>query len=267
MARFRVPGVAKPDEVTNSMSGRARWVVQAGSINNVIVRGGRAWPLIGALLVALAAVGGIWGWTTLSAPSVPLSVTSTQHADVGWVVPDRSDDPIPLERDKQPPGGVAAISLSVSMTVHGLTDEAVVLEGVRLEIVARRTPTKGALLWTGPICPCDLLPVRHHGADLDAPTPAFEFHEGEDDSANFPYKISSTAPEKIAVSAVTSRATSTGASTCRGRPAPTRASSRSTTTAPRSASPRRRGPRSSARTRPNGCEPRRTPATATDADL
>ncbi|TWP48803.1 hypothetical protein FKR81_26255 [Lentzea tibetensis] len=186
------------------MSGRARWVVQAGSIDNVIVRGARAWPVIGALLVTLAAVGGIWGWTTLRAPSVPLSVTSTQKADVGWLVPDRPDDPIPLDRDNRPPDGVAGTSLSVSMTVHGLTDEAVVLEGARVEVVARRPPTSGgALLWTGPICPCYLLPVRHYGADLDSPTLALKFYEGEDGSAPFPYTVSRTAPEKIVVSATT----------------------------------------------------------------
>ncbi|GLZ33863.1 hypothetical protein Lesp02_60510 [Lentzea sp. NBRC 105346] len=177
-------------------------MVQADSIDTVTVhQPHRTWPLLLLALVLFAAVGGIWGWQTLQAPSVPLTASISYTPAVGWVVPFRDDSPLPYVA--QPSNGIPGRAASLSITVHGLTDEAVVLEGIRLETVARRAPTPGAFLWSGRLCPCDVVPIRMFAADLDGLDPTLKFFAGENNEADFPYKVTRSAPEKIVVNVAT----------------------------------------------------------------
>ncbi|SES40478.1 hypothetical protein [Actinokineospora terrae] len=137
-------------------------------------------------------------------PAVAAKVLSGRCAG-GWVVPDASA-PVPLTDPATPPGGaVQADQGLVVVTVQGHDRAQVVVEGMKVDIVARRPAVVGALLPT----PCetdDDGPSRVFGVDLndDTPVPTGRYDD-DGRETGYPYKV--TAVERGEIRLVPSVAT------------------------------------------------------------
>ncbi|GLZ37663.1 hypothetical protein [Actinokineospora sp. NBRC 105648] len=191
--------------------GDARNVVQAGRvIGNITVTTAR-W----STRTRLAALGAVVVLGTAAAlyfalrpeprqsVSVIAQVTSGSCAG-GWVVPD-TDQPVPLTGGpaNRPPGAVQADKGIVVVTVQGDQEKTVVLQEMRVDVVARHPAMIGVFLPTP--CGGDLTP-RTFEVDLAKPAPAAVGTAGksggEDIPApSFPFTVSETDPEQLEISA------------------------------------------------------------------
>ncbi|WNV88505.1 hypothetical protein [Umezawaea sp. Da 62-37] len=140
----------------------------------------------GVILVLLLA--SVYVWASVLAPrgrvAAVTSVGVKGHCESGWVVPDSGDAPIPMAG--RPAEAVLGSGGAVTITVRGLTGDAVVLEPPVVEVVSRRPALPGVFLPSpcGGAVPHDVLTL-----DLDRPTSVLG-PDGE--PAKFPHRVSGT---------------------------------------------------------------------------
>lgn len=188
----------------------------------------RKW-LTGAIIAAVTAVlvqtitgaftsigSRLWTLFTGEAP-IQVAVASdfvsfTRSPELRYVIP-RPIEQIPrtpiygvdpeekFERWAESLGGVDGGSTLVQFTVTGRSQTPVILTNLRVTVIDRRPPLAGTFVGKPNAGPLEL---RYFSVNLDtSPTTIESFGEGEDDPANFPYKVSATEPEVFLISAYT----------------------------------------------------------------
>lgn len=185
-------------------------IVQAESIDAVHVDGSRQVHhhdrrgslVLGVIVVLLIGVG-VYVWTTtrpagpqgpasgLAAVAAVVDVAPKSDCKSGWVAPDPGNAPI--RYGAPPTGSVLTAGGEVTVTVQGLTDDSVVLQGIDVEVLARRPAMSGVYLPSG--CGSDLTP-RYFQVDLAASRPTLEAEGGV---VGFPYKVSGSDPEQFVI--------------------------------------------------------------------
>jgi hypothetical protein len=111
------------------------------------------------------------------------------------------------ERWSQRIDGVDGGSTQVEITVTGTTDQAVVLQGLDVEVIERRDPIDGVEVHA--VCG-DLVPIRYMIVDLDQRPPTItasvddrslspDASEVINDPVIFPYRVSRSEPEVFSV--------------------------------------------------------------------
>lgn len=131
----------------------------------------------------------------------------------GWVIPSSAEElgdvpPLGEARDEwaRKRGGVDAESSRVEVTVEGTSAQAVILEGVTIEVLERRDPIAGT--YVDEACG-DPLGVRYLIYDIDQ-TPAALVKRGdqrievlsdeaEEELIDFPYRVTESTPERLMV--------------------------------------------------------------------
>lgn len=162
--------------------------------------------MVVALIVSAAVVVKLW---TEDAPADPVSVVAKvgmgSACGGGWVVPDPGSAVVPFPEPVTgpPTNGVQADGDAVTLTVRGRSGEAVVLESMWAEVVARRPAVRGVLLPTP--CEGELTP-RYFGVDLTRPAPTAKGRPGKDGgealpAPAFPFTVSDNDPEQFVVAA------------------------------------------------------------------
>ncbi|MFF0450850.1 helix-turn-helix domain-containing protein [Streptomyces sp. NPDC004609] len=148
----------------------------------------------------------------------PFTVRVNQHVwangcDHGYLV-DRAPaavPPPPGEADAAPwaraVGAVHSGRTGVRITVQGRTDEAVVLQGLRVRVAARRAPAPGNVYQMSLGCGGSLTP-RMFDVNLDKSRPIARSVSGHDENGPlpavaFPYRVSARDPEILLVTATT----------------------------------------------------------------
>ncbi|MFI6288942.1 helix-turn-helix domain-containing protein [Streptomyces sp. NPDC051018] len=148
----------------------------------------------------------------------PFTVRVNQHVwangcDHGYLVDRRPDavPPPPGEADAAPwaraVGAVHGGRTGVRITVQGRTDEAVVLQSLRVRVAARRAPAPGNAYQMSLGCGGSLTP-RMFDVDLDKSRPIARSVGGYDENGPlpavaFPYRVSAEDPEILLVTATT----------------------------------------------------------------
>ncbi|MFD4139854.1 helix-turn-helix domain-containing protein [Streptomyces sp. NPDC058572] len=144
----------------------------------------------------------------------PFTWTTDQHVwqngcDHAYLV-DRGPSavpPPPAESDAAPwarsVGAVHGGDTFVRVTVQGRSDKAVVLQALRVRVLARRTPPAGNVHRMSSGCGGSITP-RLFDVDLDKPRPLARSVAGNDSgepipAVSFPYKVSATDPEVLLV--------------------------------------------------------------------
>ncbi|MFJ8848088.1 helix-turn-helix domain-containing protein [Streptomyces cyaneofuscatus] len=121
--------------------------------------------------------------------------------------------PPPAEADAEPwaqaLGAVHAGETGVRITLQGTGEQAVVLEALRIRVVARREPAEGRAHRMSSGCGGALTP-RMFDVDLDAERPAARSVPGNDTGepiapVSFPYRVSAADPEVFLVTGRTAR--------------------------------------------------------------
>ncbi|MBM7771639.1 hypothetical protein JOD54_001843 [Actinokineospora baliensis] len=194
-------------DARNSLPGKARDVVQAHEVGDVVFRSHdrRGVYALAALAVVLVAAIVVIVLQPTQAPPVaergPLvaAVTGNTGQDSGWctsgwIIPDRGDAPIPYSGGP-PPGAVEGGGTVVAVTVQGLTGKAVVLQGMSVDVVRRSPAPTGVYL--PPVCPAHIVP-RKYGVALDNVVPRVVADVG---TRGFPYRVSETEPEVFVIHA------------------------------------------------------------------
>jgi hypothetical protein len=186
----------------NSMNrGKADAVVQAQSINDVSIRTSTVhnhgvFAVSGVVVLLICASVYVWTSTHKPEPGVAAvaAVSVKNRCESGWIVPEQSG-PIPVS--DRPSGAVLASGGAVTVTVQGLTGDAVVLQQLSIEVVSRKAAVPGMLLKA----PCGSdVPTRYFTVDLGRPRPVAAPAEGTKD---FPYQVSGTDPEQLLITPVT----------------------------------------------------------------
>ncbi|MFC9328768.1 helix-turn-helix domain-containing protein [Kitasatospora sp. NPDC057015] len=118
--------------------------------------------------------------------------------------PPAPQDATPWARNQ---GAVHGGQTLVEISVQGRTDEAVVLEALRVRVVERAAPVKGTVYATGQGCGGDLDP-RTFAVNLDLDRPIARSVQGTEGApgtpaARMPYRVSSKDPEVLLVDART----------------------------------------------------------------
>ncbi|GAA2969596.1 hypothetical protein [Actinokineospora diospyrosa] len=195
-------------DAKNSLPGKARDVVQARKVGDVVFRSNDRRGVYALAALALALVAGIVVIAVQPDPvpeAPPVAdrgppVAAVARLDVpctsGWVIPDRGDAPIPY-RDGLPADAVASSGTVVTVTVQGLTGKAVVLQGMSVEVVRRSPAPAGVYLPS--VCAGDLRP-RKYSVALDAAEPQVVAEAG---AGGFPYRVSETEPEQFVITVLT----------------------------------------------------------------
>ncbi|MCM2386943.1 helix-turn-helix domain-containing protein [Streptomyces albipurpureus] len=115
--------------------------------------------------------------------------------------------PPPAESDAEPwAGSLGAVhggETMVRITVQGKSDQAVVLQSLRVRVTAKRTPPKGNVYLMSVGCGGSITP-RMFDVDLDRPRPLARSVAGSDagvdiPAVSFPYRVSATDPEVLLV--------------------------------------------------------------------
>lgn len=187
----------------------------------------RVKPLAGAMagVVGTVAAGlAIWAWATDTFEE-PLVVTAEHQTNgacaPGWVIPHPVDalGPVPPVYDPDDPGareewvadhgGVDAEFTTAVVTVQGSDDRAVILTGLRVDVVRREPPLSGINLLEG----CgDLFAARYFEVALDedppdvGPSVDVRNQGGADiepDPIDFPYTVTASDPELFSIIAWT----------------------------------------------------------------
>jgi hypothetical protein len=122
-------------------------------------------------------------------------------------LPPNSDDPAVLGAWVKRNGGIDAFTTAVEITIEGRRAAAVILSGLTVDVVSRRSPPEGTLV--GPEGAGGIA-TRYFTVDLDRPTPTPELGEPDEPRAgerplNFPYKVSLSDPEVFILFANTQR--------------------------------------------------------------
>lgn len=201
----------------NSLSGSARQVVQARSIDSVVFIGHTFSRRAVTALVAIAALlcsAGIAAFVLMArhedqtqaagssalaqTPIAAVVFTAPVPCRSGWVVPDSGQRLIPYADDTAPVGAVLSSDGNVTITVQGVSGQTVVLQSMTVEIVHRAKPMSGIYLPVG--CQGEL-PPRQYVLNLDSPTPRVVPQPG---SVGFPYVVSNDDPEQFVVTPDTS---------------------------------------------------------------
>ncbi|PRY37963.1 hypothetical protein [Umezawaea tangerina] len=146
-------------------------------------------------VIAVLLLASVYVWASVLSPqgrvAAVTSVGVKGYCESGWVVPDAGDGPIPMAG--KPAEAVLGSGGSVTVTVRGLTGDAVDLEPPVVEVVSRRPALPGVFLPSpcgGPV-PTDGLTV-----DLDRPTTVL----GPDGRpAEFPHRVSGTEPGHVVI--------------------------------------------------------------------
>ncbi|MFZ4269866.1 helix-turn-helix domain-containing protein [Streptomyces arboris] len=121
--------------------------------------------------------------------------------------------PPPAEADAEPwaqaLGAVHAGETGVRITLQGTGEQAVVLEALRIRVVARREPAEGRVHRMSSGCGGALTP-RMFDVDLDAERPVARSVPGNDTGepiapVSFPYRVSAADPEVFLVTGRTAR--------------------------------------------------------------
>ncbi|MFD3969665.1 helix-turn-helix domain-containing protein [Streptomyces cyaneofuscatus] len=121
--------------------------------------------------------------------------------------PDAAVPPPPAEADAEPwaqaLGAVHAGETGVRITLQGTGERAVVLEALRIRVVARREPAEGRVHGMSSGCGGALTP-RMFDVDLDAERPVARSVPGNDTGepiapVSFPYRVSGADPEVFLV--------------------------------------------------------------------
>ncbi|MFJ7327677.1 helix-turn-helix domain-containing protein [Streptomyces cyaneofuscatus] len=129
------------------------------------------------------------------------------HAYLVARPPDAPVPPPPAEADAEPwaraLGAVHAGETGVRITLQGTGERAVVLEALRIRVVARRGPAEGRVHRMSSGCGGALTP-RMFDVDLDAERPVARSVPGNDTGepiapVSFPYRVSASDPEVLLV--------------------------------------------------------------------
>jgi hypothetical protein len=176
-------------------------VVQAHSINDVNIRTNTVhnhgkFAVSGVVVLLICA--GVYAWTSTNKPEPGVAAVAgvgvKNRCESGWVV-DEQSGPIPVS--DRPSGAVLASGGAVTVTVQGVTGDAVVLQPPSIEIVSRKSALHGLFLKS----PCGSdVPTRYFTVDLGRPRPVAVPSEGTKD---FPYQVSGTDPEQLVITPVT----------------------------------------------------------------
>nr|WP_202484336.1 helix-turn-helix transcriptional regulator [Streptomyces sp. SID8359] len=189
-------------------------------------RWGRALSVCGAVaLLALAPTGSLpersEGRAAVSAPPAPpFTWTSDDHVwkygcGHSYLVarPPAAVPPPPAEADAEgwasALGAVHAGETGVRITLQGRDERAVVLEALRIRVVGRRAPADGRVHRMSSGCGGALTP-RTFDVDLDRERPVARSVPGNDTgepipAVSFPYRVSSSDPEVLLVTARAAR--------------------------------------------------------------
>nr|WP_237523188.1 helix-turn-helix transcriptional regulator [Streptomyces sp. SID8350] len=189
-------------------------------------RWGRALSVCGAVaLLALAPTGSLpersEGRAAVSAPpALPFTWTSDDHVwkygcGHSYLVarPPAAVPPPPAEADAEgwasALGAVHAGETGVRITLQGRDERAVVLEALRIRVVGRRAPADGRVHRMSSGCGGALTP-RTFDVDLDRERPVARSVPGNDTgepipAVSFPYRVSSSDPEVLLVTARAAR--------------------------------------------------------------
>ncbi|WP_018487630.1 MULTISPECIES: helix-turn-helix domain-containing protein [unclassified Streptomyces] len=189
-------------------------------------RWGRALSVCGAVaLLALAPTGSLpersEGRAAVSAaPAPPFTWTSDDHVwkygcGHSYLVarPPAAVPPPPAEADAEgwasALGAVHAGETGVRITLQGRDERAVVLEALRIRVVGRRAPADGRVHRMSSGCGGALTP-RTFDVDLDRERPVARSVPGNDTgepipAVSFPYRVSSSDPEVLLVTARAAR--------------------------------------------------------------
>src|SRR4051794_30728083 len=101
------------------------------------VRSGRPEPFAVSGVVAVLFLASVHVWASVLTPegriAAVASVGARDHCASGWVVPDAGDAPIPMAG--RPPGSVLGSGGAVTVTVRGLTGDAIVLQRPVIEVL------------------------------------------------------------------------------------------------------------------------------------
>lgn len=100
-------------------------------------------------------------------------------------------------------GGVDAGESLVRLVVNGTSPSAVVLLGLRVEILDRQPPTEGSHVTVSGGGAAQSVRYFHIDLDQPAPVPEYVGSSGEDQEAPFPYRVSQGELEVIDVTAFT----------------------------------------------------------------
>jgi hypothetical protein len=134
-----------------------------------------------------------------AAPAWAVSMQPDQCKS-GWVVPDQGQSSIPVA-DGQPPGAVLSSGGQVEVTFQGVTDEAVVLQSMSVEVV-RRSSTLNGIYLPG-LCGSDVTP-HYYATDLGSPRPQVTPMPGEQSGQTIPaqefsFKVGKSDVEKAII--------------------------------------------------------------------
>lgn len=178
----------------------------------------RTRPLVTAFTAVVGTVSaglGIWAWVSdRLEPPLTVSVEHSTDPCGGWVIPKPPDalGPVPPvydpdDLDARPRwadthGGADANTSYVDVTVQGTGSRAVILTGLRVDVVSRAAPLSGTTIREQ----CgDALWARYFDIDLDREPPAIapsvdkrqevEFEGAPPDPIDFPYTVTEGDPE------------------------------------------------------------------------
>lgn len=207
-----------PDEASSSSGQRwyaraTTWLAAAAFAGAAAFVSGGVEQLLGA---SVARVGG--------GPPIAVVARTVKDCPFSYVIPHPVDEIPPPPNIETAPvdarqrwaerlDGVDGGSTQVEVTITGTTDQAVVLQGLDIEVTARRDPLDAVEVHA--ICG-DLVPIRYMIADLDQQPPeitssvddrslAPDASEVVDNPVTFPYRVSQSEPEVFFIYAQTQR--------------------------------------------------------------